>query len=222
MINPVILSTSAQFKANFTEKTCALAVGTIEGVIRFFFMNFWKADGFGLSRYISACLDYVMLPIIAPLVVCFLFVKIMRLLFKQSQTPDWTGFVLISMIPLILVCSIRWGTEKNPLNLVLIPLLWSAEAFNLHFPRAFAKQKSAVSHTLLSIAGIAANGFLGAAIWWAFFASKTIMAFILLFIELCPAVLTVLFLVRTCKSHTSHTCENLLKKPSEYSSKRSH
>jgi hypothetical protein len=178
------------FAERFAETLCALTVGAAAGIGRFLFVSFWTADGFGLSRFISACLDYITLPVFLPIAACFIFARARKAAGRSTEKPDWTSFTLISLIPPLLICAIRWGTEKNPANLVLIPLLWSAIAVNLTPLLLFIEKKPSLPRHIIGAAGIFVAAFLGAAVWWAFFASFTVLGAVLLALELVPALLT--------------------------------
>ncbi|MDR2467604.1 MAG: hypothetical protein LBD22_01425 [Spirochaetaceae bacterium] len=181
-----------QSKTRFFERISALGVGLIAGIVRFFFVSFWTASGLGLSRLISACFDYVLIPVMMPLAACAAFIKIRRLFFKINEPPDWTGWTLLALIPPVLICSIRWGTEKNPANLVLVPVLLSVLAFSMHPLAMFYTIKQEFARAATCTALIFALSLVGSAIWWAFFASQTIIAWILL------ALLLLFPLLGTC------------------------
>lgn len=165
-------------------------------IIRFFSVNFVSAYGFSFSRYVSAFVDFASLPVVVSLLVCIVFYKVQTKIFKRLFTPDFTGFILISLIPVLLVCAIRWGTSKNPLLLVLVPVLWSATAVGFYPLFTFIFKRPGVRRLICGIAAIAALPCLAAAVWWQFFIQENLNAFILLFILLVPAILTICFLMR--------------------------
>jgi hypothetical protein len=184
-------------RLRFFERILTLGIGGVIAATRFFYAIFWQPEGLGWSRFISACVDYMFFPLTIPIISCFIFACIKRLFFKERIEPDWTGWILLMLIPVMLVCAGRWGIEKNPANLVLIPLLWSAVAFNCsYFTSIFVKKNAALNMALFLLSALAAALF-AALVWWAFFVSQTIIGFALLAIEIIPAALTVL---KCCKN----------------------
>jgi hypothetical protein len=184
-------------KLCFYENICAVLTGIAIGIIRFFQLNFVTAYGFELSRYVSSFIDYVGLPVILPLVVCTVFLRVKKL----EHTPDWTGFLLISLIPVVLISAIRWGTEPNSLLLVMVPLIWTIEAAGLYSMVKCIKNK--YLHTIICIIIIP---FLASAVWWLFFSQKNLLAVALLIVLMIPAALTV-FMLKTKLSKATQNIE---------------
>ena len=54
----------------------------------------------------------------------------------------------------------------------------------------FIEKNPTLLRRIIAIAGIFASLFLGAAVWWAFFASSRVLGITLLAVELVPALLT--------------------------------
>lgn len=179
-------------KIRFFEKAAALAAGAILGTVRFFIMNFWTARGFGLSRFIGAVIDYTFLPVAIPFVICLVITYIERRIIKREEIIDWTFWLLLSLAPSLIVCATRWGTEKNPLNLMLIPLLWTIIAVHAHPICLFWTQKKPPRFIAGAAAVFAASGLVSAAVYWAYFSSKFILATVLfIIIALSAAFITV-------------------------------
>jgi hypothetical protein len=178
------------------EVICALCAGSVYAVIRFFNAAFVSAGDFGLSCYISAFVDYTSLTVIIPLIVCAVFHKIRQEFYKRQYSPDWTGFVLLSLIPVVLAAAIRWGTEKNPLLLVLTPLLWTTGAFTFYPLFNFIVKNPSIGRLILGLSGIAAVPFLAAAVFWQFYIQKNLIAAGLLILFLAPPLSAVYFLLR--------------------------
>ncbi|MDR3325083.1 MAG: hypothetical protein LBS82_03725 [Spirochaetaceae bacterium] len=183
-------------RAAFLENICAIATGTAYAVVRFVQADFVQAGGFGLSRYLSACVDYAALPVVLPLVVCAAFHRIQKQFFHRGWTPDWTGFILLSLTPVALVCAVRWGSEKNPLLLVLTPLLWTALAVAVHPLLRFIAKGPSTPRLVVGVAGIVPLPFLASAAWWQFFIQRNLVALGLLAVLVVPAVLVVCSLLR--------------------------
>jgi hypothetical protein len=182
--------------AVFLEKICAIAIGTVYGILRFFSPNFISASGFGISRYISAYIDYAALPVIIPLIACCVFSRIQKKVFHLDWTPDWTGFIILSLIPVILVSAVRWGNEKNPLLLVLIPVLWTSLAVAVHPLFNFIYKKPSLIRPIIGTAGFVLLSLLSAAVWQQFFIQENLIAFGLLAALLAPAVSVICFRLR--------------------------
>jgi hypothetical protein len=170
-------------------------------VIRFFSASFISAGGFGLSRYISAFVDYAGLPVVIPLIVCAVFYKIRQRVYRRVYSPDWTGFILLALVPVVLVAAIRWGTEKNPLPLVLVPLLWTAGTVTLYPLFTFILKKRSLVRLIAGLLGIAVIPFLASAVFWQFFIQKNLSAFGLLALFLAPAAATVYVLLRRTREN---------------------
>jgi hypothetical protein len=173
------------------EKICALGAGSVCAFVRFFNANFISGGGFGLSRYISAFIDYTGPPLIIPVIVCAVFHKVRQKFYQRELSPDWTGFVLASLIPLVLVSAIRWGTEKDPILLVLTPLLWTAGAVIFCPLFNFMMKKRSKFAFILGLSGIAAVPLFAAAVFWQFFMQENQIGFGILGIFLAPAIIVI-------------------------------
>lgn len=172
----------------FLERVIALSTGVLMAIMRFFWPEFWHAAGFGLSRFIGACIDYGLFTLAVPFIFCFIFTVFQSFFLKKQYKPDWTGWTLFSLIPVMFVYAGKWGQEKNLLNLVLIPLLWSAAAFNFCLISEFFAKSPSVSRVAAAVLAAFLAMLLTSAVWWAFFASKLILGFAFLVCELLPAL----------------------------------
>ncbi|MDR0382884.1 MAG: hypothetical protein LBH50_02740 [Spirochaetaceae bacterium] len=102
----------------------AFIVGSCEAVARFFVPYMAYSGGLGLSRYISAYVDYTSLPVLLPLAAALLISRFR----PNAGITDFTGFTLLSMVPVALACFVPWSASHDPLRLTLTPLLWTALA----------------------------------------------------------------------------------------------
>jgi hypothetical protein len=177
---------------------CALLLGAVVAGARFFVPALVDAGGFGLSRYISAYVDYTGLPVLLPLI----FVSLVSRLFPKTGITDFTGFTLIAMTPIALVCSIPWGTRQDLLRLVLTPLLWTALA-TASYPLSVMSARVTAGcgpsdRKLYRMAalGIPVFSLLPPLVWWSFFCNKNIIGTLLLLLTIAPAltVCTLLFM----------------------------
>ncbi|MDR2479491.1 MAG: hypothetical protein LBD48_09290 [Treponema sp.] len=165
----------------------ALLLGSVTAVFQFFLGSLVTPGGFGLSRWMSGFVDIVSLPVLAPLIVYFLFI-----LFRVfSGTADFANFALLWLIPSAAFRAISWSPLGAPVLLVLAPLLWTALAAGIPF---FIN--CIIGHTrwyVIFPAGlcIVALPFAAATAWWAFFSQRTMLGFLLLALSLIPAVVSV-------------------------------
>jgi len=188
----------------FFEKICAIALGTLTGIIRFFFVNFIKAYGFGASRILSAFFDYAAFPVFLPLIACFVFYKMMLKFFLTDYQPDWTGFVILASIPQVLSCAIRWSSNPDPVTLVLTPVLRTSFAVILCPVFRFMLKKTDTGPSRKSTARYLAGtlmiaGFLIliTVIWWKFFSQENFTAGVLLLFLLAVKALVLVFLAKS-------------------------
>ena len=107
----------------------ALLLGTAAAIVRLFLGDFVYPGGFGPSRFISACVDIVAVPAILPILVYLILVLLKAL----SPPYDFAGFALIWMIPAAAVRAVEWSAGGDPVQLVLVPLLWTAIAVGISF-----------------------------------------------------------------------------------------
>jgi hypothetical protein len=151
----------------------ALILGSAAACIRFFLGALVHPGAFGLSRWLSACIDIVTLPAILPLLVCFLLSRL-RIL---PGTVNYTGFALLWLIPGGVSRAISWSAQNDPALLVLTPVLWTAIAVGVPL---FMKRR------IPGVIAVAALPILAATAYWAFFSQKTWLGFLLLAVTLIP------------------------------------
>jgi hypothetical protein len=160
----------------------ALLLGSVWALTRFFLGSLVDPGGFGLSRWINACIDIVSLPAVLPLAVYFLFLCL-RIV---SDSADFTGFTLLWLIPEGVMRAVSWSAQRDPALLVLVPVLWTAIAVGIpFFIRIIPETRN--FGIVLAVLGALALPFLAAAVYWAFFAQKLPLGFVLLFITIIPA-----------------------------------
>jgi hypothetical protein len=158
----------------------ALLTGGVAAIVRFFFPTLFDAYGFGLSRFASAFIDYTTLPVLFPLIVALLISRI----HPESGVTDFTGFTLLAMTPVSLVCSVSWSVRHEALRLVLTPLLWTALTAGFYpFIRLF---RGGLFHKTASILGMAGFSLLPPLVWLFFFRHSYIEGSALLLAALAP------------------------------------
>jgi hypothetical protein len=166
----------------------AILLGSIAAVIHFFIGDLIKPGGFGLSRWVSACVDIVALPAVLPLVACFLF-----LAFKVVSGPiDIANFALLWLIPGTVVRALNWSAGSSPAFLVLIPLLWTAVAVGVSF---FINLFMEHFHWYVIVPSgicILILPFAAATSWWAFYSQRFLTGSLFLFAAALPLLVSVI------------------------------
>jgi hypothetical protein len=172
----------------------ALILGSLVAIIQFFLGSFIRPGAFGLSRWFSACIDIVTLPAAIPLLVCFLFFRLRILL----GSANYTNFAILWLIPGAAIRAVSWSAQNDPSLLVLTPILWTAIAVGIPFFIAMPTRQFKWI-LILKVIAMGLLPFLAATVYWAFFAQKTVLGFILLALTLMPLgfSITVSF-YRTC------------------------
>jgi hypothetical protein len=173
----------------------ALILGSLAAIIQFFLGSFIRRPGaFGLSRWLSACIDIVTLPAVIPLLVCFLFLRL-RIL---SGSTNYTNFALLWLIPGAAIRAVSWSAQNDPSLLVLPPILWTAIAVGVPF--FIVMLTGQLKWTFIpKVMALCLLPFLAATVYWAFFAQKTVLGFFLLGLTLIPLVFSVtVSFYRTC------------------------
>ncbi|MDR0315965.1 MAG: hypothetical protein LBH97_03590, partial [Treponema sp.] len=166
----------------------ALLLGSITAIFQFLLGSLVSPGGFGFSRWVSSFVDIVSLPVLVPLAV-YLLLIVFRLFSGHS---DFSGFILLWLVPGAALRSIGWSAMGSPLLLVLPPLLWTALATGIPL---FVKYIF-IHHTrwytvVLSGLAILALPFAAATCWWAFFAQRTFLGILFLILSLLPMVISI-------------------------------
>ncbi|GHT67215.1 hypothetical protein FACS1894110_12290 [Spirochaetia bacterium] len=164
----------------------ALLLGSIVALTQFFLGSFVNAGGFGLSRWVSGCIDIVTLPAVLPLLVYLLLIGL-RLI---TGTPDFTNFALLWLIPGGALRAVSWSAQSDPILLVLVPLLWTAIVVGLPFFVGPILDSPPLWLLIPSALGALVLPLLAATVYWAFFSQRTILGFLLLFVIIIPLVVS--------------------------------
>jgi hypothetical protein len=165
----------------------ALLLGGIVALAQFFLGSLVNPGGFGLSRWVSACIDIVGLPAVLPFIICAVFM-VLRVF---SGTDDFTGFALLWLIPGAFIRAVSSDTRYEPSLLVLVPLLWTAVAVGIPFFIRIV-QSTYGFIALLAVIPMGLLPFLAATVYWAFFAQKQLLGFVLLALSVVPALLSII------------------------------
>ncbi|GHU65336.1 hypothetical protein FACS189447_04100 [Spirochaetia bacterium] len=166
----------------------ALLLGSIVALIQFFLGNLVKVGGFGLSLWVSACIDIIALPAVLPLLV-YLALVLTRAL---SGTIDFARFALLWLVPWAAIRAVSWSAGNDPTLLILAPLLWTAIAvgvpFFINLLLAFFRWYVIIPCGL----GILILPFTAATSWWAFSSQMFSYGMIFLFISFIPLIISMI------------------------------
>jgi hypothetical protein len=164
----------------------ALLLGSIAALVQFFLGNLVNPGGFGLSRWVSACVDIIALPAVLPLLVYLVFI-----VFRVLSGPfDFANFALLWLIPGAAIRALSWSAGRDPTLLVLAPLLWAAIALGIPF---FIEKmfRSSRWYALGSLGlGILAQPLTAAAAWWAFYSQKFSFGVFLFVLAILPMMIS--------------------------------
>ena len=161
--------------------TWALLLGTIIAFFRFFLGSFVNPGGFGLARWVSACVDIVALPVALPFIVCVIF-AVFRIISPQA---NFTNYAFLWLIPVAAVRALGWSSQNNPILLMGVPVLWTAVAAGMGFFIHFVQNGWGLA-VIPGIAGAIILPFVAATAYWALFAQYTLLGIILLTLCLIP------------------------------------
>jgi hypothetical protein len=148
-----------------------------------------------MSRYLSALIDYAGLPVLFPLIAALLIAR----LYPRSGITDFTGFTLLALAPLALVCSTVWDSGRHEvLRLVLTPLLWTALA--LAFDPLMRLSRRNILCKIAAAFGVIAFSMLPPLVWLYFFSNYRRGGAALLLLALAPMLIVCAFFFRKKQS----------------------
>jgi hypothetical protein len=165
----------------------AILAGSIVAMIQFFLGNMIDPGGFGLSRWISGCIDIIVLPALAPILVYFFLIT-----FKLvSGDADFANFALLWLIPGAGIRALSWSSAGDPLLLALAPVLWTAIAVGIPFFIGIILRSRLLiiipSALVIIIIPLAASSS-----YWAFYAQRNYLGLLFLFTALAPMLVSVI------------------------------
>ena len=165
----------------------ALLLGCAATVLQYFAGPLVPPGEFGLSRWLGGFIDIASLPVLLPLVAC-------RLLIKLKVLPggtDHAGFALLYLVPLAAYRSVTWSSPGFPEYLVVVPLLWTAQAVGIPFFLGLVV-KHTRWHVVFALSlGVSALPVAAATSWWAFYCQRPLMGLLLSVASLVPATVSV-------------------------------
>lgn len=164
-------------------------MGTVAAIARLFLDDLVYPGGFGLSRFISACVDIVALPALLPILVYLILV-----LLKALSSPyDFANFALIWMIPAAAFRAVAWSAGGDPVLLVLVPLLWTAIVVGISFFIGLFTRFLRWYVVIPCALGILTLPFTAAASFWAFYSQLFPWNILFLGISMIPFLLSITF-----------------------------
>jgi hypothetical protein len=166
----------------------ALLPGCAAVLVRYLTGPFIAPVGFDLSRWLSGFIDIVSLPVLVPIVVCVLLAALR--LFPSDV--DIGGFTLLWLVPLSSYNSVDRSLLYSPLMLVLVPLLWTAQALGISFFIGCIIKYRRWYVTIPSIPAAAALPLIASTSWWAFYSQQTLAGCLSLFVSLIPALVSMI------------------------------
>jgi len=169
----------------------ALPLGAAAVVIQYFAGPLITPDGLGLSRWMSGFVDIVGLPAVLPLIVC----GVLVMLRVFPPRVGFADFALLWLVPLAAIHSISGNSSPTPIPLIIVPLLWSAQAIGIPFLIDGMVKNPRHHIVFLAVVGIAAIPIAAVTSWWAFFTQRTFLGFLLLSVDLAPAVISVVMVM---------------------------
>jgi hypothetical protein len=167
----------------------ALLLGSIVAIIQFFFGNLVNPGGFGLSRWVSACIDIITLPAVLPLLVYLALIWTRAL----TGTVDFANFALLWLIPGAAIRAVSWSAGNDPTLLVLAPLLWTAIAVGVPFFINLFLRFFRLYVIIPCGLCILALPFTAATSWWAFSSQIFSYGLLFLFISFIPLIISMIF-----------------------------
>jgi hypothetical protein len=165
-----------------TGGTWALVLGSIVALFQFFLGSFVNPGGFGFSRWVSACVDIVALPVTLPFIVCLVFSGL-RIISRES---DFTNMAFLWLVPVAALRALSWSAGSDPLLLVGVPVLWTFVIVGMGFFIQMIRNNWGVS-VIPAIAGVVVLPLLAATAYWALFSQRTVIGFLLFAVTLVPA-----------------------------------
>jgi len=165
----------------------ALLAGSIVALLQFFLGAMVEPGGFGLSRWLSGCIDIVVLPAIAPLLI-YLVLFSLKI---TTGTTDFANFALLWLIPGGAIRALTWSSQHDPILLVLVPVLWTSIAIGAPFFITII-QNSRVFAIIPASLAILIVLFAAASSYWAFYSQKTFVGVLFLIAAVIPMFVSVI------------------------------
>ena len=144
--------------------------------------------GFGFSRWLSGFFEIVSMPVIISFVLCALLVKLRAL----PASVSYADFALQYLIPLAAYRSVNWISPGHPEFLVVVPVLWTAQAVGIPFFFGLVAKNTRWYVLFVLSLGVSLLPVAAATTWWAFYCQRPIVGLVLLFVSIIPAAVSVI------------------------------
>ena len=182
---------SIKGQGEFSWGVVALIAGSVVAMLQFLFGSIIEPVGFELSRWMSAFIDIVAMPVIVPLLLYFL-LSLNKILDNSTDSVDFAGFALLWLIPSGAIRAVSWSVQSDPIQLVLVPLLWTAIAVGVPFLVSFYRYRQ-IFVIIPAFLGALFVPFAATYAYWAFFAQLTLWGYIFLVAAMAPMLVTIVF-----------------------------
>ena len=159
----------------------ALLLGSVAALVRFLSGSFISPGAFGLSRWLSACVDIVALPAALPLLVSLLLVRLRVL----GNAVNYANFALLWLVPEAAMRAVSWSALNDPTLLMLTPVLRTAIAVGIPFFFGLMGRSRRWLVILQTMAAVALP-LLAATVYWAFFSQRNWLGVLLFALILIP------------------------------------
>ena len=176
---------SISSKTNLLAAVIAVLAGCFAVLIQYFVGSIIDPGEFGFSRWLSGCVDIVVLPALAPFVV-----YIFLIIFKVIPEPfEFAHFAQLWLIPGAVIMAFTWSSHNDPIILILVPVLWTGISVGLSFfiNLILNGRKWVIAPASL---GILVVPFAAASSYWAFFAHKSNLGFLFLIAAVAPMLVS--------------------------------
>ena len=170
------------------EGVWGLPLGAVAVAARHLFGPLAPPGGFGFSRWLSGFFEIVSLPVIISFALCALLVKLRTL----PADVSYADFALQYLIPLAAYRSVNWISPGHPEFLVVVPVLWTAQAVGIPFFFGLVAKNTRWYVLFVLSLGVSLLPVAAATAWWAFYCQRPIVGLVLLFVSIIPAAVSVI------------------------------
>jgi hypothetical protein len=167
----------------------ALILGSVTAIIQFFAGPLVKPGGFEVSRWLSGCIDIVALPAVAPVLVCLLLGNFG--IIGGAEKPDFANFAFQWLIPTAVFRALGWVSLRDPVHLVLVPVLWTSIAAGVSFFIDLIREFTRIIVIIPSSLAILVIPLAAASSYWAFFSQDYPMGYLFLGIAVFPLLVSI-------------------------------
>ena len=176
---------------SFAGGVWAILAGCVVALLQLFLGFAIDPGEFGISRWLSGCVDIVVFPALYPFLVYLLLIG-----FKIIAGPfDFANFAQLWLIPGAIIRALTNGSQNDPISLILVPVLWTAISVGVPFFINLILNSRKIVIIFASL-GIIMVPFAAASSYWAFFSHKSSLGFLLLAAAAAPALISLILSLR--------------------------